>query len=174
MSHPGGVGRWRICRCGQPLIAKEARVAHFSVIDAAAKLALLRAVLCRKELCLGGLGSVAASRARSARGSSPVTVSATVGVRARAAAPCGARAAGAQRYALLLVTAGHIYPKHRSGASFGHAATRFPNARFPVQSAARALVLLRVRGQVERQWAHQPSHHPEGQVQRMFWDRTVY
>ena len=72
------------------------------MIDAAAKLALLRAVLCRKELCLGGLGSVAASRARSARGSSPVTVSATVGVRARAAAPCGARAAGAQRYALLL------------------------------------------------------------------------
>ena len=28
--------------------------------------------------------------------------------------------------------------------------------------------------QMERQWAHELSTLPEGQVQRMFWDRTVY
>ena len=72
------------------------------------------------------------------------------------------------------VPVGHIYPKHRSGASFGHAATGFPNARFPAQSVARALVLLRVRGQVERQWEQEPSHHPEGQVQRALWLQAMY
>ena len=56
----------------------------------------------------------------------------------------------------------------RYGASFGHAATRFPNARFPAQSVARALVLPRVRGQVERQWVQALSSPSEGQVQRTF------
>ena len=69
---------------------------------------------------------------------------------------------------------GHIYPKHRYGASFGLAATRFPNARFPAQSVARALVLLRARRQVEGQLEQEPSHHPEGQVQRALCGHARY
>ena len=53
-------------------------------------------------------------------------------------------------------------------------ATRFPNARFSAQSVAQALVLLRVRGQVERQWEQKPSHHPEGQAQRALWLQAMY
>ena len=45
---------------------------------------------------------------------------------------------------------------------------------FLAQSVARALVLLRVRGQMERQWGHQPRGLPEGQVQRMFSGHGVY
>ena len=60
------------------------------------------------------------------------------------------------------VPVGHIYPKRRSGASFGHAATRFPNARFPAQSVARALVLLRARGQMEREWEQNLGTSPKG------------
>ena len=41
--------------------------------------------------------------------------------------------------------------------------------------AARALIiLLRVRGQVERQWEQKPSHHPEGQAKRALWLQAMY
>ena len=43
------MGRWRICRYGQPLLQKKHRINHFSVIDSGAQLALLRAVLCGKK-----------------------------------------------------------------------------------------------------------------------------
>ena len=39
---------------------------------------------------------------------------------------------------------------------------------------ARALVLLGVRGQMERQWEYKPSHHPEGHGRGLVPDRTVY
>ena len=42
------------------------------------------------------------------------------------------------------------------------------------QSVARALVPLRVRGQMERQWDQEPSHLPEGQVQRALWLKAMH
>ena len=41
-------------------------------------------------------------------------------------------------------------------------------------TTAWALVLLRVRGQMERQWEQGPSHHPEGQAQRTFSGHARY
>ena len=41
-------------------------------------------------------------------------------------------------------------------------------------SVARALVLLRVRGQMEREWGQGPSNPPEGEVQRAFSGHARY